>query len=190
MIWFIQFAIPIFSIILATASLTLSLYDRYLSRTNIRLDLPAERSNWMFTPPIADGYTEPKRGTIQLSIVNLSNVPVSITGFRLILSPNKQYESGPNIIANNDYELIGPDPHDSATTYKLTIQVGKQQLLPPLLIPPRAVKLGYVFFLIDEEQEFDATLIVVTPQKEFTKRVHFYIPHDIGHLNARYKVDM
>lgn len=179
----IQNPLPVISILIATISLVLSLYDRYLGKTNLRLDLTNNETNWLFTPLNPDGYEFPFRCAIHLSIINLSNMPVSITEFHLKIG-DSVYVSEHLTKADDVYHVV-----DKMGRKVLTLPVGKEQILPPTLLQPQETKTGFVFFLLNECSNCDATLTAVTPQKNFSVKVHLSIPYDFSPFKIRRKVD-
>ena len=179
----IQNPLPVISILIATISLILSLYDRYLGKTNLRLDLTSNETNWLFTPLDPDGYEFPSRCSIHLSIINLSNMPVSVTEFHLKIG-DSVYVSKHLTKADDVYHVV-----DKMGRNILTLPVGEEQILPPTLLQPRSAKAGFVFFLLNECCNCDATLTAVTPQKNFSVKVHLSIPYDFSPFNTRRKVD-
>lgn len=179
----IQNALPVISILIATISLVLSLYDRYLGKTNLRLDLTSNETNWLFTPLDPDGYESPSRCSIHLSIINLSNMPVSVTEFHLKIG-DSVYVSKHLPKADDVYRVV-----DKMGRNILTLPIGEEQILPPTLLQPRSAKAGFVFFLLNECCNCDATLTAVTPQKNFSVKVHLSIPYDFSPFNIRRKVD-
>lgn len=184
MFWdIIQNALPVITVLIAAIPIVLSLYDRYLGKTNLRLDLTSNEANWLFTPLDPDGYEFPSRCSIHLSIINLSNMPVSITEFHLKIG-DSIYVSKHSTKADDVYHIM-----DKMGRNILTLPVGKEQILPPTLLQPRSAKAGFVFFLLNECSNCDATLTAVTPQKNFSVKVHLSIPYDFSLFKIRSEVD-
>ena len=179
----IQNPLPGISILITAIPIVLSLYDRYWGRTNLHLDLTSNETNWLFTPLDPDGYEFPSRCSIHLSIINLSNMPVSITEFHLKLG-DSVYVSEHLTKADDVYHVV-----DKMGMNILTLPVGKEQILPPTRLQPQETKTGFVFFVLNECCNCDATLTAVTPQKNFSVKVHLSIPYDFSSFKIRRKVD-
>lgn len=184
MFWdIIQNALPVISILIAAIPIVLSLYDRCLGRTNLHLDLISNETNWLFTPLDPDGYEFPSRCSIYLSMINLSNMPVSVTEFHLKIG-DSVYISNHSTKADDVYYVVNKMGRNV-----LTLPVGEEQILPPTLLQPQETKTGFVFFLLNECSNCDATLTAVTPQKNFSVKVHLSIPYDFSLFKSRRKVD-
>ena len=129
-----------------TTSFVITIYNFYTSRPKYKLSFPCKATFLNFSNPlkVTDLFKESGRIFIFTRIENQSSMPVTITEYNLKLpNSNEEIFSNSTSKATEKYYL----ENDQAERF---IDIGNNQLLPPLKIEPYGAVEGFILFPILE----------------------------------------
>ncbi len=148
-------------------------YNIWRGQPRIKIAFPHESVNIIFQPIVPDQYRTDSRICLYVQIANLSSNPVSISHFSLRDQGNSDDLTSESFVhADEEYPVA---QYPDGAFY--TIPIGKEQIIPPVKIPPYSIVIGYVFFAVNiPTHPFSGTLTAHTPTKDFSFDVEIKLP--------------
>lgn len=169
------------------SSLSWNAYKYWCETPRIKLNLPDPDSNISFKASVDDGYIHPGRCIVYIEIGNESSLPISITKFQLCPydKPSIHYTYSIFVKPSESYDVLQITQEHGVGVYSFPI--GFNLLSLPCTLNPYEVKIGSLFFLMDEPRKFTAKLTASTLRKTFSTDVKINLPKRFSLMQVKSK---
>lgn len=121
---------------------------------------------------LADGLPSKSRALVYVQLFNYSEIPITITKAELEVDDKSAVLKSNHRVIGTNYFISMLKRGNKYGPY--TIDMTKEQLKLPVILPPYGVEYGYILFYTNLTDDFTGTLKLFSPVKNKTIKVKIY----------------